>query len=110
MMTILQWFMAAVLLLPFGVASAATSNSVNVPISITTVTGSDEEFVGPFASWMDATKTAANGGCTNNTSAGADNTGTSDATTAIQNCINSLSPTKPVVYFPCGTYTISSTL
>lgn len=69
-----------------------------------------EEFIGPFPSWMDVTQTAANGGCTSNSSSGADNTGATDATTALQNCINSLTSTKPVMYFPAGTYKISSTL
>jgi hypothetical protein len=76
----------------------------------TAVSLSDEEFVGPFSSWMDATKTASTGGCTNNPTTGADNTGVTDATVAIQNCLNSLSDSTPVVYFPCGTYLVSSTL
>jgi hypothetical protein len=109
---ILQWFMAAALLLPFGVASAATSNSVNVPITITaTPSGSDEEFVGPFASWVCA-RTQASGTCGAAAASfcNAAGNGSADDTTAIQNCINRLSSGKPVIYFPCGTYNISTTL
>src|SRR5215472_13641775 len=66
-----------------------------------TITGSDEEFVAPFASWMCA-RSSASGTCgaaaAQYCNAAAD--GVTDDTTAIQNCIDSLSSTKPVIYFP----------
>src|SRR5437867_1509292 len=103
-MAILQEFMAATLLLPFGVASAATSSTVDVPITITTPAGvGNEEFVGPFSNWMNA-KT----GCASH--AGAVGDGNADDTTALQNCLNALSSTTPVLWIPAGTYKITSAL
>jgi hypothetical protein len=58
-----------------------------------------EEFAGPFPSWVNV-KT----GC------GAVGNGIANDTAAIQTCINGLNSTTPVVYFPAGTYNISSTL
>src|SRR5262249_54814936 len=99
-MTISQWLMAAALLLPFGVASAATSNSVNVPVTITATSGpGNEEFVGPFASWANV-----------KTNYGAAGDGVTDDTAAIQAALNALGPNHPTLYFPTGTYRITQTL
>jgi hypothetical protein len=61
----------------------------------------DEEFVGPFANWLNVKTTP---GC------GATGNGTTDDTTAIQNCINMLGATSPNLFFPAGTYKITNTL
>jgi hypothetical protein len=76
------------------------------------VVANGEEFVGPFASWMDVTKTASTGGCTGNTSSGAVGDGSTDDTTAIQNCLNAISSSTPVVYFPAPSnfYKVTKTL
>lgn len=60
-----------------------------------------EEFVGPFANWVNVTSAS---GCS---SIG---NGTTDATTCLQNALNGLGSAAPVVYFPAGTYLISGTL
>jgi len=60
---------------------------------------SDEEFVGPFPSWRNV-----------KTACGAVGDGTTDDTAAIQTCLNGLSSSQPVLYFPAGTYKITSTL
>src|SRR5215469_15090508 len=59
---------------------------------------SNEEFVGPFASWMCA-RTAASGTCGTAAAAfcNAAGNGVTDDTTAVQNCINSLTTSAPVV-------------
>jgi hypothetical protein len=62
---------------------------------------SDEEFVGPFSSWLNVKDFGALGN------------GTSDATAAIQSAIDRLSPTavtSSVVFLPAGTYRITSPL
>jgi hypothetical protein len=101
-MTILPWFLTITLLLSLGAANAATSNSMNVPITITAASGlGNEIFVGPFANWLNVKTTP---GC------GATGNGSTDDTAAIQNCINKLSSTTPVLYFPAGTYKITSAL
>ena len=48
-----------------------------------------EEFVGPFANWLNV-----------QTTCGATGNGTKNDATAIQTCINDLSATNPVLYFP----------
>ena len=61
--------------------------------------GGPEEFVGPFASWVNA-----------QTRFGATGDGVTDDTRALQDAINSLSPTSPTVYLPSGSYCITRTL
>jgi Pectate lyase superfamily protein len=60
----------------------------------------EDEFVGPFSSWTNV-----------KTAYGATGNGTTDDTVAIQNGLNALaSGTISVLYFPAGTYKITSTL
>jgi hypothetical protein len=59
----------------------------------------DEEFVGPFPTWTNV-----------QTAFGAKGDGVTDDTAALQNAINSLSPTNPTLYLPAGTYLITHTL
>lgn len=59
----------------------------------------DEQLGRVGSPWIDATS-----------SFGADNTGSVDATTPIQNAINALPSTGGTVYLPAGTYKINSTL
>jgi Pectate lyase superfamily protein len=61
--------------------------------------GGPEEFVGPFASWMNV-----------QTRFGATGNGVTDDTRALQDAINNLSPTSPTVYLPSGSYCISRSL
>jgi hypothetical protein len=61
--------------------------------------GSDEEFVGPFASWANV-----------KTNYGAAGDGATDDSAAIQKALNALSSTNPTLYFPAGTYLITQTL
>jgi hypothetical protein len=63
------------------------------------VASAQEEFVGPFSSWHNV-----------KTACGAAGNGTTDDTSALQNCINGLNGSYDVVYLPAGTYKISSTL
>jgi hypothetical protein len=63
-----------------------------------------EEFVGPFANWLNV-----------QTTCGATGNGSTDDTAAIQSCINDLSGSTPVLYFPAPTagthcYKINSAL
>jgi hypothetical protein len=62
---------------------------------------SDEEFVGPFASWVNVV-----------TAYGADPSGTNNSATAFQNALNSFSGanTPRVLWVPAGTYLIGSTI
>lgn len=53
------------------------------------------------ASWINATS---------NSIQNCDNSGRTDATSCLQHLINHLSSSRPVLYLPCGTYLISSTL
>ncbi len=86
-------------LIVIGLTGAA-STPVTIPITVTSSSSvSDEEFVGPFASWKNVvTDYGAVGNCS------------SDDTTAIQNGINAISTSNPVLYFPAGCYKVSSTL
>ena len=61
----------------------------------------DEEFVGPFPSWLNA-----------KADFGAIADGVHDDTTALQNALDALRPTegKPVLFLPSGTYRITRTL
>jgi hypothetical protein len=59
----------------------------------------DEGFVGPFVNWTNV-----------QTACGATGNGATDDTAAIQTCLNGLNSTNPTIYFPPGTYRISSTL
>jgi hypothetical protein len=95
---ILHCLMAATLLLPFGVASAATSSAVNLPVTITPSVENDE-FVGPFPSWANL-----------KTAYGAVGDGVTDDTAAIQKALNALGPGNPILYFPAGTYKITRSL
>jgi hypothetical protein len=58
-----------------------------------------DEFVGPFASWLNA-----------KTGYGAVGDGVHDDTANLQNCINAWSSSHLVCYIPAGTYKITSTL
>ncbi len=64
-----------------------------------TFTATNEEFVGPFASWRNV-----------KTDYGAVGNGTTDDTAAIQAGLNAFSSSRPVLYFPAGTYKITSSL
>ena len=77
----------------------AISAVVVASVPITAHAMGDEGFVGPFVNWTNV-----------QTACGATGNGTTDDTAAIQTCLNGLSPTKPTIYFPPGTYLISSTL
>ena len=59
---------------------------------------STDEFDGPFSSWTNV-----------QTACGATGNGSTDDTTAIQNCLSSL-PSSTTLYFPTGTYKITSGL
>jgi hypothetical protein len=63
--------------------------------------GTDDEFVGPFASWMNV-----------KADFGAKGDGINDDTAALQSALDSLRPNtnKAVLYFPAGTYRITQTL
>ncbi len=76
----------------------AASTAKNYAISVSTGV-SDEEFVGPFPSWTNV-----------KTACGAKGNGTTDDTTAIQTCLNGLGSSQPTLWFPSGTYKITSTL
>src|SRR5215469_4096265 len=71
----------------------------------------EEEFVGPFASWLCA-KSLASGSC--GAAAGGYGTaagnGSTDDTTALQTSLNALSASHPVLWIPDGTYKITGTL
>jgi hypothetical protein len=75
---------------------------------------SDEEFVGPFASWNCA-RSSASGTCglagsgSGSAYFNAPVDGT-DATSAVQACISAMTTAHPVCYFPAGAYKISTTL
>jgi hypothetical protein len=97
---ILQCLITATLLLPVGVASAATSSVVNLPVTITALPSvENDEFVGPFPSWANM-----------KTHYGAVGNGFTDDTAAIQTALNALGPGNPILYFPAGTYKITNTL
>ena len=74
--------------LPPGFWASAGSSSV-----------SNEEFVGPFPTWTNV-----------KTACGATGNGSTDDTAAIQTCLNGLSSSAPVIYFPAGTYKITTSL
>ena len=73
-----------------------------LPLQAVTITNapSDEEFVGPFASWRNV-----------QTYYGAKGDGVSDDTTAVQNALNDLRVARnngwSVLYFPAGTYCVT---
>jgi hypothetical protein len=70
-----------------------------------------QEFVGPFANWLCA-RSSASGTC-GAAAAGYYNAagdGVTDDTAALQNGLNGLSASHPVLWLPCGTYKISATL
>jgi hypothetical protein len=75
-----------------------TPNPIPVPTPFPV--GGVDEFVGPFDSWKRVTAYGANGNDTN------------DDTAAIQQALEDMSSDGPVktLYFPAGTYRISSTL
>jgi hypothetical protein len=91
-----------------GQAAFADSVSKNIPIIVTH--GSTEEFVGPFANWINA-KTGKRYDATGSslcTSAVGD--GTTDDSAAIQSCINALGPSNSVLWLPASTYAVGNTL
>ncbi len=87
-------------------ASQGGLSTIFQPLSLTGSAGvaSSEEFVGPFASWLNV-QTGCGG-------AGAVGDGSTDDTAAIQRCLTALSPSTAVVYFPTpsASYKITSTL
>jgi hypothetical protein len=93
----------------FGVASdelGSTKGSPRLTLSAmpTLSLGQSEEdvMIDPdAASWINATS---------NLIQNCDNSGQTDATRCLQRLINHLSSSQPVLYLPCGTYLISSTL
>ena len=56
----------------------------------------NEEFVGPFPTWVNV-----------KSACGATGNGTTDDTAAIQTCLNGITSSAPVLYFPAGTYKTS---
>lgn len=83
------------LLLPGETSSyAGFPRGSGVPVVLGT-----EEFAGPFLTWKNA-----------KTDYGAVGNGTTDDTTALQNGLNGLTSTTPVLYLPCGNYKITSTV
>jgi hypothetical protein len=90
-----------------GVCVIATQSGVsNSPyvqaftLTGTSIIGGAEEFVGPFANWTNV-----------KTTCGAVGDGSQDDTSAIQTCLNRLSSgSSVVIWFPAGTYKITSTL
>ncbi len=77
-------------------------------ISATTLT---ERFVGPFSNWL-CVRTLASGTCGPATGGygTAVGDGSANDTAAIQSSLNALGSTHPVLYFPAGTYKITSML
>lgn len=108
------WLLLLMLLI-VGYAPFVGSTTKNVDITVTSgdtsPSSSDEEFVGPFSSWMCA-RTAASGTCGTAAASfcNAAGNGATDDTAAVQSCIDSLGTTRSVIYFPCGIYNISTTL
>ena len=88
------------LLLAFGLCFILSSPTHAVTI---TAAPCDEEFVGPFASWRNV-----------KTYYGAKGDGVTDDTTALQNALNDLRTAHSngwsVLFFPAGTYKITSML
>ena len=76
-----------------------TPTATPTPDPTPTVGAVNDEFVGPFASWLNV-----------QTDFGATGNGTSDDTTAIQNALNYLQSHGGTLYIPAGTYLISSSL
>jgi Pectate lyase superfamily protein len=102
----MKQFLTCVLALAviLGAATAASERARAFLLSGRTQTVpavGDEEFVGPFANWLNVKTTP---GC------GATGDGTTDDTTAIQSCLHMLGASTPVLFFPAGTYKISSAL
>ncbi len=89
--------------------TAATSSPVSVGISVTS-TGSDEEFVGPFANWINAKTGKRFDGTGSTLCTGATGNGSTDDAAALQSCLDILGATNPVLWIPAGTYKINSTL
>ena len=91
-------------LLWLGVLLIAGMLRLQAQPTITAAT-SNEEFVGPFSSWTNV-----------KTAYGATGNGTTDDTAAIQNALNAMRTSTEngggwsVLYFPAGTYKITSTL
>jgi hypothetical protein len=101
----------AALVLSLATAQAITV-SKNIAITVTTsASAGNEEFAGPFANWINAqTGKRQDGTGSSLCTPATDNTGATDVTTALQSCINALTPTNPNLYLPAGTYKFSSTL
>src|SRR5258708_29245406 len=90
--------------------AVTTSKDITITVTAVSAGGGDEEFVGPFPTWINAKTGAPFGGggavCT-----GATGNGTTDDAAAIQSCLNLLQAgTQTTLYFPAGTYRINSTL
>jgi hypothetical protein len=84
--------------IPPGLCAAAFAAAVALaPLAAHAI--GDEEFVGPFPTWTNV-----------KTVYGAKGDGVTDDTAALQNALNSLSPTRPTLYLPAGTYRITHTL
>jgi len=76
------------------------STSATASAQVTIAGSTEDEFVGPFASWLNV-----------KTVYGAKGDGVTDDTAAIQKALNALASTGGgTLYFPAGTYIISSTL
>jgi hypothetical protein len=75
-------------------ALAARMHGGNDHVAVST-----QEFAGPYASWTNV-----------KTTCGAVGDGTTDDSSAIQTCLNGLSSTWTTVYFPAGTYKVTTPL
>ncbi len=88
--------------------TAATSAPVNVPISVTISTGSnDEEFTGPLSNWINAKTGKRVDGTGSAVCTGSTGDGSTDDFATLQTCLTALSSTVPALYLPAGTYRIT---
>ena len=91
---------AAIVVMVAACAVAATARRPAAHQTAPAAADRGEEFAGPFASWTNV-----------KTAGGAVGDGQADDTAAINRALAALSPdTRPVLYFPAGTYRITGTL
>ncbi len=101
---------AALLFLISLVALAQSGDAFFFPGGKHTALVSDEEFVGPFANWINAKTGKQFDGTGSSLCTASTGNGSTDDTTAFQSCLTALGDTNPVLWVPAGTYKISSTV